>query len=66
MDSEAGFLFLGKKFHFMTNKKNLGKRVKNQNPDMYNTQEPECVLRFNMDWRILVNFIPRFWLGIKY
>jgi hypothetical protein len=19
-----------------------------------------------MDWRILVNFIPRFWLGIKY
>ena len=26
----------------------------------------ECVLSFNMDWRILVNFIPRFWLGIKY
>ena len=25
-----------------------------------------CVLSFNMDWRILVNFIPRFWLGIKY
>ena len=21
---------------------------------------------FNMDWRILVHFIPRFWLGIKY
>jgi len=19
-----------------------------------------------MDWQILVNFIPRFWLGIKY
>ena len=28
--------------------------------------KPECVLSFNMDWRILVNFIPRFWLGIKY
>jgi hypothetical protein len=27
---------------------------------------PECVLSFNMDWRILVNVIPRFWLGIKY
>ena len=39
MDSEAGFLFLGKKCHFMTNKKNLGKRVKNLNQDMYNTQE---------------------------
>jgi hypothetical protein len=24
------------------------------------------VLSFNMDWRILVNFIPRFWFGIKY
>jgi hypothetical protein len=23
-------------------------------------------LSFNMDWRILVNFIPRLWLGIKY
>jgi hypothetical protein len=23
-------------------------------------------LSFNMDWRILVNFIPRFCLGIKY
>ena len=39
MDSEAGLLFFEKKCHFMTNKKNLGKRVKNQNPDMYNTQE---------------------------
>jgi hypothetical protein len=29
MDSEAGFLFLGKKCHVMTSKKNLGKRVKN-------------------------------------
>jgi len=19
-----------------------------------------------MDWRLLVNFIPRFWLGVKY
>ena len=28
--------------------------------------KPECVLSFNMDWRILVNFIPRFCLGIKY
>jgi hypothetical protein len=28
--------------------------------------KPECVLNFNMDWRILVNFIPRLWLGIKY
>jgi hypothetical protein len=28
--------------------------------------KPECVLSFNMDWRILVNFIPCFWLGIKY
>ena len=28
--------------------------------------KPECVLSFNMDWQILVNFIPRFWLGIKY
>ena len=28
--------------------------------------KPECVLSFNMDWWILVNFIPRFWLGIKY
>ena len=24
------------------------------------------ILSFNMDWRILVNFIPRFLLGIKY
>ena len=39
MDSEAGYLFLGKKSHFMTNKKNIGKRVKNQKSDMYNTQE---------------------------
>jgi len=23
-------------------------------------------LSFNMDWQILVNFIPGFWLGIKY
>ena len=28
--------------------------------------KPECFLSFNMDWRILVNFTPRFWLGIKY
>ena len=28
--------------------------------------KPECVGSFNMDWRILVNFIPRFWLGIKH
>jgi hypothetical protein len=21
--------------------------------------KPECVLSFNMDWRILINFIPR-------
>jgi hypothetical protein len=28
--------------------------------------KPECVLSFNMDWRILVNFITRFWFGIKY
>jgi hypothetical protein len=28
--------------------------------------KPEWVLSFNMDWRILVNFIPRFWLGIIY
>jgi hypothetical protein len=26
----------------------------------------ECVLSFNMGWRILVNYIPRPWLGIKY
>ena len=26
----------------------------------------KCVLRFNMDWRILVNCIPRSWLVIKY
>jgi hypothetical protein len=25
--------------------------------------KPECVLSFNMDWRILVNCIPRFWLA---
>jgi hypothetical protein len=24
------------------------------------------LLSFNMNWQILVNFIPRFWLGIKY
>jgi hypothetical protein len=28
--------------------------------------KPECVLSFNMGWRILVNFIPRLQLGIKY
>ena len=28
--------------------------------------KPECVLSFNMGWWILVNFIPRFCLGIKY
>ena len=26
--------------------------------------QKECVLSFNMGWRILVNFIPRLWLGI--
>jgi hypothetical protein len=30
---------LGKNCPFMTNNKNLGKRIKNQNPNMYNTQE---------------------------
>jgi hypothetical protein len=24
------------------------------------SSQPECVLSFNMDWQILVNFIPRF------
>ena len=28
--------------------------------------KPECVLSFNMGWRILVNCIPRLWLWIKY
>jgi hypothetical protein len=28
--------------------------------------KPECVLSCNMDWQILVNFTPHFWLGIKY
>jgi hypothetical protein len=28
--------------------------------------KPEYVLSFNMGWRILVKFIPRLWLGIKY
>jgi hypothetical protein len=27
--------------------------------------KPECVLSFNMGWRILVNCIPRLWLGIN-
>jgi hypothetical protein len=31
-----------------------------------NSWKPECVLSFNMGWRILVNFIPHLWLGIKY
>ena len=26
----------------------------------YKSWKPECVLSFSMDWRILVNFIPRF------
>jgi hypothetical protein len=30
------------------------------------TWKHECVLSFNMGWRILVNVIPRLWLGIKY
>jgi hypothetical protein len=28
--------------------------------------KPEYVLSFNMEWRILVNFTSRFWLGIEY
>ena len=31
-----------------------------------NHGKPECVLSFNMGWRILVNFISRLWLRIKY
>ena len=31
-----------------------------------NSWKPECVLSFNTGWRILVNFIPRLQLGIKY
>ena len=27
-----------------------------------NSCKPECVLSFNMGWRILVNFVPRPWL----
>ena len=38
------------------------RHIKNRNKSW----KPECVLSFNMDWRILVNCIPRFWLGIKY
>jgi hypothetical protein len=30
------------------------------------SRKPECVLSLNMGWRILVNFIPRPWLGIKF
>ena len=31
-----------------------------------NSWKPECVLSLNMGLRILANFIPRLWLGIKY
>jgi hypothetical protein len=31
-----------------------------------NSWKPECVLSFNMGWRISVYFIPRLQLGIKY
>ena len=38
------------------------KTYQNQN----NSWKPECISSFNMGWRILVNFIPNLWLGIKY
>ena len=44
---------------------NTGKTVPKSHPKN-KSWKPECALSFNMNWRILVNFVPRFWLGIKY